>query len=95
MKQLLFGFILLTNLSILAQSDRQSDHMDLKYLEDQFYLGITYNSLLNKPTDFTQRNLSYGYQRYTRKCRSDFRNRSRSRLCDKFLLFQLMGIGDI
>ncbi|WP_282055286.1 porin family protein [Maribacter luteus] len=62
MKQLLFGFILLTNLSVLAQNDRQSDHMDLKYLEDQFYLGITYNSLLNKPTAFTQRNLSYGLQ---------------------------------
>ena len=31
-----------------------------KYLEDQFYMGITYNFLLNNPTDFTQRNLSYG-----------------------------------
>ncbi|MGY8913671.1 MAG: porin family protein [Flavobacteriales bacterium] len=33
---------------------------DENYLEDQFYLGVTYNLLLNKPTDITQRNLSYG-----------------------------------
>ncbi|MET6989092.1 porin family protein [Sediminicola arcticus] len=33
---------------------------DDTYLEDQFYLGVTYNLLLNKPTDITQRNLSYG-----------------------------------
>lgn len=33
---------------------------DDKYLEDQFYMGVTYNLLLNKPTDITQRNLSYG-----------------------------------
>ena len=34
--------------------------VDDNYLEDQFYLGVTYNLLLNKPTDITQRNLSYG-----------------------------------
>ncbi len=35
---------------------------DTKYLEDQFYVGITYNFLRNKPNDITQRNLSYGLQ---------------------------------
>ncbi len=34
--------------------------VDHKYLEDQFYIGISYNFLLNKPIDVTQRNLSYG-----------------------------------
>ncbi|MBT8181647.1 MAG: PorT family protein [Eudoraea sp.] len=33
---------------------------DLKYLEDQFYLGITYNIILNKPNGVTQSNFSYG-----------------------------------
>ena len=33
---------------------------DNAYLEDQFYLGVTYNLLLNKPEGITQRNLSYG-----------------------------------
>lgn len=32
------------------------------YLEDQFYIGITYNFLLKKPVDVSQRNLSYGLQ---------------------------------
>lgn len=33
------------------------------YLEDQFYVGITYNFLLlDKPVDVAQRNLSYGLQ---------------------------------
>ena len=33
-----------------------------KYLEDQFYIGLTYNILLNKPPSVTQQNLSYGLQ---------------------------------
>lgn len=33
---------------------------DSLYLEDQFYVGITYNLLLDKPNNVTQRNLSYG-----------------------------------
>lgn len=31
-----------------------------RYLEDQFYLGVTYNFILNKPEGLKQRNLSYG-----------------------------------
>lgn len=31
-----------------------------RYFEDQFYLGITYNFIRNKPDDLKQRNLSYG-----------------------------------
>ncbi|MGI9546345.1 MAG: porin family protein [Flavobacteriaceae bacterium] len=33
---------------------------DSKYLEDQFYLGITYNILLKRPPGVSQRSLSYG-----------------------------------
>ena len=36
------------------------DLPDYSYLEDQFYLGLTYNLLLNRPADVNQRNLSYG-----------------------------------
>jgi len=37
-----------------------SDQVDSKYLEDQFYVGLTYNFMLNKPEGVTQRSLSYG-----------------------------------
>ncbi|ALM08870.1 outer membrane insertion c-terminal signal protein [Sediminicola sp. YIK13] len=43
-----------------SQEIPASAPVDDKYLEDQFYLGVTYNLLLNKPMDITQRNLSYG-----------------------------------
>lgn len=33
---------------------------DTKYLEDQFYTGLTYNVLHNKSGDLNQQNLSYG-----------------------------------
>ncbi len=62
MKKLILGFIALCNLGLNAQVKDEPETVDLKYLEDQFYLGITYNSLLYKPDDFTQRNLSYGFQ---------------------------------
>ncbi|MGB5319312.1 porin family protein [Eudoraea sp.] len=36
------------------------EELDMKYLEDQFYLGTTYNIVLNRPENVTQRNFSYG-----------------------------------
>ena len=36
--------------------------VDDSYLEDQFYMGITYNLLLKQPSGVSQRNLSYGLQ---------------------------------
>jgi len=60
MKQVVLGFFFLCVFSINAQTTSEADNKDYKYLEDQFYLGITYNFLINKPTDVTQRNLSYG-----------------------------------
>lgn len=55
---------LLVFCSFLGNSQTENDSLppDTKYLEDQFYLGITYNFILNKPTDVSQRNLSYGLQ---------------------------------
>jgi len=35
---------------------------DPDYLEDQFYVGLTYNLILNKPESINQQNLSYGLQ---------------------------------
>ncbi|WP_373519315.1 porin family protein, partial [Pricia sp.] len=35
---------------------------DGKYLEDQFYIGLTYNFLVDMPENVNQRNLSYGLQ---------------------------------
>ena len=45
---------------VMAQEESQE--VDLNYLEDQFYVGLTYNFILNKPADINQQNLSYGLQ---------------------------------
>ena len=42
------------------RAQQEVKEVDLNYLEDQFYVGITYNFILNKPSPVTQRNLSYG-----------------------------------
>jgi hypothetical protein len=62
MKRIFLGLLGLCSWVAIAQNEQQSNTTDLKYLEDQFYLGITYNFLLDKPTNFTQRNFSYGLQ---------------------------------
>ncbi|MGB5555692.1 MAG: porin family protein [Flavobacteriaceae bacterium] len=46
----------------LKSQAQDSLAVDTNYLEDQFYVGITYNFLLNMPNDVKQRNLSYGLQ---------------------------------
>ncbi len=63
MKQLVLCYILCgISLGTSAQTKNDSTVYDTNYLEDQFYVGITYNFLLNKPKNVTQRNLSYGLQ---------------------------------
>jgi len=37
-----------------------SIRLDSNYLEDQFYVGLTYNFMVKKPQGITQRSLSYG-----------------------------------
>lgn len=42
---------------VLAQAQPDPDP---RYLEDQFYVGLTYNLLRNRPATISQNNLSYG-----------------------------------
>ncbi|WP_149276693.1 porin family protein [Pareuzebyella sediminis] len=61
MARIIIIFVLLS-MRLSAQVYPDSVLQDTKYLEDQFYLGVTYNILLNKPENVSQRNLSYGLQ---------------------------------
>jgi len=45
-----------------VNAQEADQEVDLNYLEDQFYVGLTYNFILNKPADVNQQNLSYGLQ---------------------------------
>ncbi|MEM9647554.1 MAG: porin family protein [Bacteroidota bacterium] len=54
----IFCFIL-GSFTLLAQNVPEADN---KYLEDQFYIGLGFNFLLNRPSDVAQRNLSYNLQ---------------------------------
>jgi hypothetical protein len=61
MKQYLFPILLsLLTFSLHAQ-DAQPSSLE-PYREDQFYLGVSYNILLNLPGEASQSNLSYGLQ---------------------------------
>lgn len=62
MRRIFLILFLLTFFLAKAQTAQDTAPEDSRYLEDQFYLGITYNFLLNKPTEVSQRNLSYGLQ---------------------------------
>jgi hypothetical protein len=57
-----FYLVLILGFTINLCAQQNSEVEDLKYLEDQFYLGITYNLILNKPEGVTQSNFSYGLQ---------------------------------
>jgi len=54
--------ILLTSLSFAMHAQESEDTSLERYLEDQFYIGVTYNILLNLPDGASQSNLSYGLQ---------------------------------
>ena len=44
MKQIFFGIVLLCfPFYIIAQESQNSDTVDARYFEDQFYAGVTYN----------------------------------------------------
>ncbi len=60
MKRHLIILVLTVSASLSAQAETDTVAVDPLYLEDQFYIGLTYNFLLNKPQGVTQRNLSYG-----------------------------------
>lgn len=61
MVRIIFIFVLLST-GLNAQVYPDSVLQNSRYLEDQFYLGVTYNVLLDKPENISQRNLSYGLQ---------------------------------
>lgn len=53
---LLLGF----GATLHAQGAIDSTFVDDRYLEDQFYVGVSYNFVRNNPEGTDQRNLSYG-----------------------------------
>lgn len=59
MKRLPAFLLLFLALPLWSQ---QEDINDARYLEDQFYIGLTFNSLLDRPEAIDQRSLSYGLQ---------------------------------
>lgn len=58
MNKIIFFFFFGIALTINAQKD--SLQLGDKYLEDQLYLAITYNNLINKPNGFPISGFSYG-----------------------------------
>lgn len=62
MKQVFFWFALCLPFYTISQESTDSDLSDARYFEDQFYAGVTYNFITDKPTNVSQRNLSYGLQ---------------------------------
>ena len=53
--------LMLMPLFLWGQSNN-SNEIDSNYLEDQIYLGINYNFMLDYPEDVLKRNFSYGLQ---------------------------------
>ncbi len=56
----LLSFLILS-IPVFAQMDKDTIG-NQRYFEDQFYLGLSYNFVLNNPEGTNQRNLSYGLQ---------------------------------
>lgn len=60
MKRLILFFVCLISIGCYTSYAQEASAPDESYLEDQFYIGLTYNFLLNKPDGVSLRNLSYG-----------------------------------
>lgn len=61
MKNVFSIFCLIFSISILqAQVNNDSINIDASYLEDQLYLTLTYNSLIDKPKELAQNGFSGG-----------------------------------
>lgn len=54
--------LLLSWVTFYGISAQTSQLVDDRYLEDQFYVGLGFNFLLDRPTDAVQRSLSYNLQ---------------------------------
>ncbi|MGD1947413.1 MAG: porin family protein [Croceivirga sp.] len=57
----IFAVLYIFSIFLSAQEKNASD-VNTPYLEDQFYIGLGYNFLLDKPEPIIQRNLSYHLQ---------------------------------
>jgi len=53
--------IVFMSLCLNVKAQIAKDSIDSKYLEDQIYLGLTYNLLLNKPANIAQNGFSGGF----------------------------------
>ncbi len=62
MRNAFYIVVVLFFLTTPMNAQEVDQEVDLNYLEDQFYVGLTYNFILNKPADINQQNLSYGLQ---------------------------------
>jgi len=63
MKQVFFWIVICFPFFIISQESSQNvNKVDTRYFEDQFYAGVTYNFILNRPDGVNQRNFSYGLQ---------------------------------
>lgn len=64
MKQYVVLVLLSFSLFVAQSQEVQDSNVDVdrRYLEDQFYIGLGYNVLFNRPENTVQRNLSYNLQ---------------------------------
>ena len=58
MRILINCFIFLSFFSVFSQSVPDFEAVDSLYREDQFYIGVTYNTLQNRPLGVTQNNFT-------------------------------------
>jgi hypothetical protein len=56
--KLIFFWILICSLGLYGQSENE---VDTNYLEDQFYVSLSYDLLINKPETITQNGFSGGF----------------------------------
>ena len=62
MKYLLFAFIFIISQHVaFSQEEPPTTVVDSLYKEDQFYIGLTYNLLVNMPKDVNQSGFSSGF----------------------------------
>lgn len=60
--QIFISFLLIFSLGSAQEQPKDSNQVDSRYLEDQFYIGLGYNILTGKPSGVAQRSLSYNLQ---------------------------------
>ncbi|MEZ4855129.1 MAG: porin family protein [Gelidibacter sp.] len=59
--RILFICFILASINTVAQQTIDTTNVDLRYREDQFYIGVTYNLIGKKPKDVSQSGFSSGF----------------------------------